>query len=954
VWIGTRMGLTEGDFFSVDVDVDMGAPTSMRGAQVKAYGQLASEMSEDLEVFTSDDGIAWTSRGTAATDTGGVLVGVTFPEMTARYVRFRISRVYGGPPESAADCLTIGEVEVLQGALEGSFESEPIILTDTGMSTGSKVVWSSALTGDSQVGVQTMLSLDGGTTWGEWLDATNGQPLADLPENQSLSDVAFRWRTFIVRSSQSSTPRLRPLSVIFGTTREWSPVTWPGSTVPIGSCANCHVPHAQSNGKLTQVGGNALCIGCHNAPTAARPPSYSFSDDVAYSGSAHQGQACVDCHPAHGSASDGAGSASIVSGRDGSLCFKCHPGVASAFTVSVDPLTHHDAGSGARGTGGTKLHCDDCHNPHSVTTAAKVTDPDAPGTLLSLTVPATSVETQTLEMDIPITADATLDSENPTCTYGASDHVVVDATRNAILRADVDALGPGAYITSAELRVYAPYEERADSITPHVLSPGDWNAWNEGTGTGEVNDGTVNGATWFERWYGENEGGAYTSWSNLADWNTPGGAGDDTWEGDGAGNAPYGPFSTSSFAAILPDDPWATLDVSVMVRAAYARNYENWSDILLKSSTVDGRLSFESVQAVDPARRPYIHVHFYRTTMLIPASEDTYVSSTSPDMNAGQTPYLCVSNDGTEVREALLKFDMSAIPANATITGARLRLYGSAVDYPWRGEFGVRALTDAWNEGSGDEDTNNATIDGATYNERVFGQAWTTVPDSGDEIVPWNQDDSHQPYGYEQWITIEAPGLVEALQRPDVTGIALVEYDVATWLNVHSSETDRPPYLEVQYSLAEPVPGANSIEFCVKCHDGEQAPGDIGTAAQIMGGASVREQYRFTNSHGFANALGTGSRPTFDATATLKPPYFYGMGPLQCTECHDPHGSRNVYHLKETINGKSGLRVTTREGSDWENVQNWCTACHTIEPHPWWGNNCIGCHYHGRTTGRRF
>jgi hypothetical protein len=117
------------------------------------------------------------------------------------------------------------------------------------------------------------------------------------------------------------------------------------------------------------------------------------------------------------------------------------------------------------------------------------------------------------------------------------------------------------------------------------------------------------------------------------------------------------------------------------------------------------------------------------------------------------------------------------------------------------------------------------------------------------------------------------------------------------------------------------------------------------------------------SSHGLGLAKGTGSRPSHDWNASLREPYFYGMGPLACTECHDPHGSSNVFHLRSEINGRTGLIASTLEGGDWQNNVEWCGACHVLSPSHEWRNqdsegnaigNCIECHAHGRNTGRRF
>src|SRR5512136_209316 len=54
---------------------------------------------------------------------------------------------------------------------------------------------------------------------------------------------------------------------------------------------------------------------------------------------------------------------------------------------------------------------------------------------------------------------------------------------------------------------------------------------------------------------------------------------------------------------------------------------------------------------------------------------DTFIDSAAPDNNAGANPWFDAGTDGTGgVRRGLLRFDLSAIPAGATITSATLQL----------------------------------------------------------------------------------------------------------------------------------------------------------------------------------------------------------------------------------------------------------------------------------------
>jgi len=65
---------------------------------------------------------------------------------------------------------------------------------------------------------------------------------------------------------------------------------------------------------------------------------------------------------------------------------------------------------------------------------------------------------------------------------------------------------------------------------------------------------------------------------------------------------------------------------------------------------------------------------------------------------------------------------------------------------------------------------------------------------------------------------------------------------------------------------------------------------------------------------------------------------------LSCMDCHEPHGSSNMALLRSTVNGKTGIVVTT--GTQ---MANFCTACHAAGHQA--GNDCTGCHNHNQIMG---
>jgi hypothetical protein len=75
-----------------------------------------------------------------------------------------------------------------------------------------------------------------------------------------------------------------------------------------------------------------------------------------------------------------------------------------------------------------------------------------------------------------------------------------------------------------------------------------------------------------------------------------------------------------------------------------------------------------------------------------PPSADTFASSATPAINYGGFPTLAVSPGIT----SYVQFNLSGIPANATVTKASLRLYVDAVVKP--GSFDVFQLNNVWKE----------------------------------------------------------------------------------------------------------------------------------------------------------------------------------------------------------------------------------------------------------------
>jgi trimeric autotransporter adhesin len=75
-----------------------------------------------------------------------------------------------------------------------------------------------------------------------------------------------------------------------------------------------------------------------------------------------------------------------------------------------------------------------------------------------------------------------------------------------------------------------------------------------------------------------------------------------------------------------------------------------------------------------------------------PPSADTFVNSISPTKNFGSGPLLAVQSGST----SYIQFDLSGVPASATLSKATLRLYVDS--YSQAGKFDVYEIDSPWSE----------------------------------------------------------------------------------------------------------------------------------------------------------------------------------------------------------------------------------------------------------------
>jgi len=108
-------------------------------------------------------------------------------------------------------------------------------------------------------------------------------------------------------------------------------------------------------------------------------------------------------------------------------------------------------------------------------------------------------------------------------------------------------------------------------------------------------------------------------------------------------------------------------------------------------------------------------------SVTLSAVGDTYIDKSNKSDNYGTSTSIQVNKGGGSIGDerALLQFDLSTIPAGATITGATLRLQATSVSGSF--DINVYEITQAWDEGTG-----NGGADAANWDDRQDGVEWTT------------------------------------------------------------------------------------------------------------------------------------------------------------------------------------------------------------------------------------
>jgi hypothetical protein len=338
--------------------------------------------------------------------------------------------------------------------------------------------------------------------------------------------------------------------------------------------------------------------------------------------------------------------------------------------------------------------------------------------------------------------------------------------------------------------------------------------------------------------------------------------------------------------------------------------------------------------------------------VVIYASKDTLLDSAAGQqtLNYGASTEYTI----TPSTRVLLYFDLSSIPAGATIQNATLVLWGTSTLYTtYKGGYKVYPVSRSWSEGTGAGVANSASVNGATWLERQYGDNANTGDVASGDWAAVGGDYAASPTATAGGVSaVNVTALVQSLQAGTNYGMLLAGSDATAYLPIYTRESATQQYrprLRIVYQTGPATRQVtDDITFCTKCHDGSMP---VGLSGQTL--SSVAAMYPY-GAHGGAKGLGPESS-IFDFYGAdrggggLKAPYTYGMDPLPCTTCHDPHGSSLPYHLREVVNGQS---VVPPYGYDWNyeiatqgaGLGYFCAACHIFPTnHTGYQTSMSGC-----------
>jgi hypothetical protein len=316
--------------------------------------------------------------------------------------------------------------------------------------------------------------------------------------------------------------------------------------------------------------------------------------------------------------------------------------------------------------------------------------------------PSTTV---TLQLGTDPGKDTMLDDFYSDRNYGGSVYLQITGwgswLQRPVLQFDLTTIPADVKVISAKLELKHLSTQAPGMVSIHRLT----RDWVEGT---KVGTGQADGATWF-------------SHDGTNSWTTTGGDFEAT------------PVLTTQVTSAT-HNLWVAWEVGPLVADWVAGITPNHG-LLIKSDDQLDQAIFASREAADPADAPKLTITYAcecgsgtsQSLTLQPGAEgmDSYVIHKNNDSNNGPLVDISVQDtwDLANSHVSLLTFDMSGVPAGASITSAELSLYAHTVNTGIGGsDITVHHLLEPWTES------------GVTYQTSDGSTPWTW-PDNF-EAVP--------------------------------------------------------------------------------------------------------------------------------------------------------------------------------------------------------------------------
>lgn len=184
--------------------------------------------------------------------------------------------------------------------------------------------------------------------------------------------------------------------------------------------------------------------------------------------------------------------------------------------------------------------------------------------------------------------------------------------------------------------------------------------------------------------------------------------------------------ATQSIAIDKINVSWNNSGTNI-IRANFSGSGNFWTGSSSSPALLEGNEVFNPSASKEIALTFDNPVALSRTIMI---NKDAYIDSNNPARTYGVTTTIRTrrTGAGVETIRSLLEIDLSSIPSDALITNATLILtinnnqFGQVAS-----THSIFRITNSWNEGTGDNNANNAARNGTTWNERWFGTNWNTA-----------------------------------------------------------------------------------------------------------------------------------------------------------------------------------------------------------------------------------